>query len=29
VRQESIRMRVKPRNVCHTGLEPRTTAGTS
>ena len=24
VRQESIRMRVKPRNVCHTGLEPRT-----
>ena len=29
VRQESIRMRVKPRHVCHTGLEPRTTAGTS
>ena len=29
VRQESIRMRVKPRNVCHTGLEPRTTADPS
>ena len=24
VREESMRMRVKPRNVCHTGLEPRT-----
>jgi len=23
-REESRRMRVKPRNVCHTGLEPRT-----
>ena len=29
VRQESLRMRVKPRNVCPTGLEPRTTADPS